>query len=353
MTSIEWTEKTFNPVIGCERISPGCDHCYAITQAHRVSAMRVPSYQPPLTVRLDRLDWTGEARMLPDLIDQPLSWQKPAMIFVCSMSDLFHKDVTDEFIIKLFAMAAEASHHTFQILTKRTKRMARLLNRETFEQGVYRLWHNNTGGTEPGPPWEWPIPNIWLGTSIESDKYTFRADHLRQTPAAVRWVSAEPLLGPLNELDLDRIDWVVAGGESGSGARPMHPRWVQDLRDNCSDTGCPECGQRQGGHQISEVGPMCGFCGNEPVGTAFFFKQWGQWFPEEPAGLSGRRTVVYPNGEQGWATYANNVVDHSPPPEGFTIEDSQPIVRVRSKKDSGRILDGRMWDEYPTGKAEP
>jgi protein gp37 len=244
MTTIEWTEVTWNPTTGCDRISPGCDNCYALTLAARLKAMGQPRYQIDGDPRTSgpgfglTLHW--------DKLSDPLRWRKPRVVFVNSMSDLFHKNVGDDFIAAVFDTMHRAHWHTFQVLTKRPKRMARLLSRWVAQHG-----------------WE-PPENVWLGTSIESCTYAQRADYLRQAPAAVRFISAEPLLGPLvfpkadgsgdyfpGGLDLERIDWLICGGESGTGHRPVSPEWVRDLRDA---TGI--------------------------AGTAFFFKQWGGQTPK-------------------------------------------------------------------------
>ncbi len=230
-SAIEWTQATWNPTTGCDRMSPGCDHCYAMTLARRLKAMGQPKYQ---------LD--GDARtsgpgfgltMHPDALEIPRRWRAPRTVFVNSMSDLFHDQVTPEFISSVFVVMADCGQHTFQVLTKRSRRMAAL-----------------------APSLDWP-PNVWMGVSIESGRYTFRADHLRQVDAAVRFLSVEPMLGPVETIDLTGIHWVIAGGESGRGARPVDPGWIRGLRDQCVDSG-----------------------------IAFFFKQWGGHTPK-----AGGRTL--------------------------------------------------------------
>jgi protein gp37 len=283
VTAIEWTDETWNPTVGCSRVSPGCDHCYAIGVAHR--AMQ-PAHEG-LTIRRpgERPDWTGEVRCLPDRLDTPLRWRKPRRVFVDSMSDLFHRDVPSHFIGSVFRTMARCPRHTFQVLTKRPQRM------EAWVQA-------NNEITVP------TLPNVWLGTSIESDRYTFRADHLRVTPAAVRFLSLEPLLGPLPSLDLTGIDWVIVGGESGPGARPMHPDWVRDLRDRCVD-----------------------------AGVAFFFKQWGTWAEGGDGVTYGR--WVHPE------TGATN---------GARPHQRAVLMTQVGKKAAGRELDGRTWDEMPEAR---
>lgn len=210
MSSIEWTEKTWNPVTGCDRVSPGCDNCYAMTLAKRLKAMGQPRYQNDGDPRTSGPGFGLTCH--PDVLDVPLRRKKPTMWFVNSMSDLFHPDIPVEFIGQVFDVMGRTPQHTYQILTKRPQRMADIL---------------------AGLVVSHPLPNVWLGTSIESDRYTFRASHLRATHAVVRFLSLEPLLGPLPSLYLEGIDWVIAGAESGPGARPMDEGWVRDIRDRC------------------------------------------------------------------------------------------------------------------------
>ena len=208
---IEWTDATWNPATGCSRTSPGCDHCYAARMAARLRAMGNPRYANDFQVTLH---W--------DKIDEPLAWRRPRRVFVNSMSDLFHEEVPLAFVRGVFATMAAAHWHQFQVLTKRARRLPLV------------------AGELP-----WPS-NVWLGVSIENAAYKWRADLLRQVPVAVRFLSIEPLIGPVGDLDLNAVDWVIVGGESGPGARPMDPQWVRDIRDRCLDAGVP-----------------------------FFFKQWG------------------------------------------------------------------------------
>lgn len=203
-SDIEWTDATWNPVTGCTEISPGCDHCYAKTFAERWRG--VPNHV--YTQGFDLTLW-------PERLELPLTWKKPRRIFVNSMSDLFHKDVPHAFILRVFETMMRADWHTYQVLTKRPKRMARF-----FE---------SHGATLP--------PHIWLGTTIESDAYTWRANYLRQVPAAVRFISAEPLLSGLPSLDLTDIHWLIVGGESGAGARAMDQTWAADLVERGQSAG--------------------------------------------------------------------------------------------------------------------
>jgi protein gp37 len=210
-SAIEWTEATWNPVTGCSKVSPGCAHCYAETFAERWRGVPGHPYEQGFELRL----W-------PKRLEQPLRWTRPRMIFVNSMSDLFHEDIAAEYIADVFDVMVRAEQHTFQILTKRHGRLAELASKLP-----------------------WP-DNIWIGVTIENRRFVHRADYLRDVPATVRFVSAEPLLGPLQGLDLTGIDWLIAGGESGPRHRPIRAEWVRELRDRCA-----------------------------AEGVAFFFKQWG------------------------------------------------------------------------------
>ncbi len=228
---IEWTEATWNPVTGCSKVSPGCAHCYAETLAERFRGVPGHPYEQGFDLRL----WPERLRM-------PLRWSRPRMIFVNSMSDLFHEAIPEDYIQRVFAVMRRAEQHTFQILTKRHERLAQL-----------------------APTLEWPS-NVWMGVSIENRRFVHRASHLRSVPAAVRFISAEPLLGPLEDLDLTGIDWVIAGGESGHRSRPVKECWLLDLRDRCS-----------------------------AQGVAFFFKQWGGRTPKAGGrNLEGREWSELP-----------------------------------------------------------
>lgn len=213
-SSIEWTEATWNPVTGCSKISPGCAHCYAETFAERWRGIPRHPYEQGFDLRL----W-------PARLEQPLRWRRPRMIFVNSMSDLFHERVPDSFIKQVFEVMVRAEQHTFQVLTKRPER-ARALASEL----------------------PWPS-NVWMGVSIENRRFVYRADILRAIPASVRFISAEPLLGPLDGLNLAQIDWLIAGGESGPRHRPVRPEWLRDLRDRCQSEGVAYFFKQWGGHR--------------------------------------------------------------------------------------------------------
>jgi protein gp37 len=201
-SAIEWTEATWNPVTGCSKVSPGCAHCYAETVAERFRGVPGHPYEQGFDLRF----W-------PERLEVPLNWRRPRMIFVNSMSDLFHEEVPATYVAQVFDVMRRADWHTFQILTKRERRLADL-----------------------GPRLDWP-PNVWMGVSIENRRFVHRADYLRQVPAAVRFISAEPLLGPLEGLDLEEIDWLIAGGESGPKHRRLDLDWVRDLREAAADAG--------------------------------------------------------------------------------------------------------------------
>jgi protein gp37 len=211
MSSIEWTEKTWNPVTGCTPVSAGCDHCYARRMAKRLQGMGQPRYANGFDVTCH-----------PEALGEPLRWKKPRMVFVGSMGDLFHEDVPDEFIQSVFEIMWNASQHTYQILTKRAERLPSLVK-----------------------DLPWP-KNVWLGVSVENRKTAYRLMMLRSVPAALRFVSFEPLLEDVGAQSLASIDWAIVGGESGPKARPMHPEWARSIRDQCQAAGVP-----------------------------FFFKQWG------------------------------------------------------------------------------
>lgn len=323
-TGIEWTDETWNPVTGCDHVSPGCDHCYAERMAVRLAGRAGYPADEPFRVTLH-----------PDRLDQPSRWRKPRRVFVNSMSDLFHRDVPDEFIAEVFAVMGAAEQHTFQVLTKRPQRMARLLSSPEWSA---RLVHDH-GIPAAG---RGPFPNVWLGTSVENQRYAeLRIPHLLATPAAVRFLSIEPLLGPISlrwakwhdyyrdgwrergevqdEYDgARRLDWVIVGGESGPGARPMHPAWVRTLRDHCTAAGVP-----------------------------FFFKQWGAWGPEGP--LDARPSSLALDG----TLYAPGELSFPDGPRwGEALRaghgDGQLVATYRAgKKVAGRELDGRTWDEAP------
>lgn len=218
-SDIEWTEATWNPVTGCNKVSPGCKHCYAERMAMRLQAMGQSNYRNGFEVTLHD-----------HMLERPLHWKSPQTIFVNSMSDLFHEDVPFEFIDKVFDVMRRASWHQFQILTKRSERLLAL-----------------------SPLIQWP-DNVWMGTSVETQKYVFRIEHLRQTAAKTKFLSLEPLLGPLPDLNLAGIDWVIVGGESGPGARPMKPEWVLNIRDQCLTAHVPFFFKQWGGFQKKKAG---------------------------------------------------------------------------------------------------
>lgn len=261
-TAIEWTERTWNPVTGCDRVSPGCDHCYAMTLAKRLKGMGSAKYQKDGDPKTSGPGFG--VTLHPHTLDEVYKWRTPQRIFVNSMSDLFHDDVPDYFIGEVFARMAATKQHTYQVLTKRPARMRSLL------RNPERLDHPYIANAR------WPMPNVWLGVSAENQRWAdIRVPLLLDTPAAIRFVSAEPLLGPISltrwlnggfgHVSPD-LHWLIAGGESGPDARPMHPSWARGLRDECT-----------------------------AAGLAFLFKQWGGRTPKAGGReLDGRTWDLYP-----------------------------------------------------------
>jgi protein gp37 len=223
-TSIEWTDATWNPVAGCTVLTAGCTNCYAMRMAARLEAMGTEKYRGLTRKSGGRAVWTGKIRLDEKSLDAPRAWSKPRKVFVNSMSDLFHNDVPIEFVARVWAVMKETPRHTYQILTKRPERMAEVLSRAPFEI----------------------LPNVWLGASIEDGRVLGRLDAMRRVPAAIRFVSLEPLIESVAAGDLTGIHWAIVGGESGPRAREMKPEWVDEIEAMCRRTG-----------------------------TAFFFKQWG------------------------------------------------------------------------------
>lgn len=351
-TAIEWTDATWNPVTGCAKVSAGCKHCYAEREWPRMTKL-VPAYAGR--------DFT-DVRTHADRLAQPLRWKKPRMIFVNSMSDLFHADVPDEFIDTVFAVMALSPRHTFQVLTKRPERMRDYLSSAEVVQRVihqaFKLdceagaWMNadhNIGGYKI-----MPLPNVWLGVSVEDQAAADeRIPLLLDTPAAVRWISAEPLLGPVRlsalfglvtddeDVRIDaldgtfvtsryqeeptplgaRLDWVVVGGESGPKARPMHPAWARSLRDQCAAAGVP-----------------------------FLFKQWGEWVPRSDCYhtfADGKSCADYDPGSVKWPCIRLTESGH----DGRRLENvdggCDTYMQRVGKKFAGRLLDGVKHDGYP------
>jgi len=253
---IEWTQVTWNPVTGCDRISSGCHRCYALTLAARLKAMGQAKYQTDGDPRTSGPGF-GVA-IHPGALREPLSWRKPSLVFVDSMGDLLHAKVPVDFLAQVWAVMALTPQHTYQILTKRPERYTRVLDGPCrcgggHLPGVHfrRLVQAHTRRLAPGHQVDvmahWPLANVWLGTSIERDDYARRADALRAAPATTRFLSLEPLLGPLPSLDLAGIDWVIVGGESGPGNRPLDLDWVRQIRDRCVGLGIPLFFKQVGG----------------------------------------------------------------------------------------------------------
>lgn len=338
-TKIEWADATWNVVLGCDRVSPGCQSCYAIGNARVRESNPNPKIANPYTGlvehRGDRLDWSGRVNLIPDRLPLPLRWQKPKKIFVTAQSDVWHAAVSDDFLAQVFAVMAVAPRHVFQVLTKRPGRMRSLLSNPDFLDEVRRHArlldpaHSDVG---------WPLPNVWLGVSAEDARWArVRIPVLLETKAAVRFVSAEPLLGPITLCRCDgasaggqvqqhpdvvnpvcplhglvRLDWVIAGGESGRNARPMHPDWARHLRDQC-----------------------------RAADVAFLFKQWGEWAPS--GGAVGDHQVTADTGcRSPWTPEDGG--------DGQTDRHLVPMRRV-GKRSAGRRLDGLTWDQYPHHRA--
>ena len=346
-TKIEWTDATWNPIVGCSVVSPGCTNCYAM----RLAGTRMKTHPSRAGLTQDSKAgpvWTGEVRFMEQWLAQPLRWRKPRMIFVCAHADLFHEAVPDKWIDRVFAVMALAPHHTFQVLTKRPERMRDYLagyscdgaRRLNIAAAAGRLIEGGDWAGDTVAKAEWPLPNVWLGTSVEDQR---RADEriplLLDTPAAVRWISAEPLLGPIDLTKIDggsldpeargiavnaltggrasaspwHLNWVVAGGESGPCARPMHPGWARSLRDQCAAVGVP-----------------------------FLFKQWGEWASvldrdrDDPDWRG-----YYPRHER-----IGNRVLNLAGGCGFHGERVHIMHRI-GKNAAGRLLDGVIHDAYP------
>ncbi len=288
-TGIEWTDATWNPIIGCSRVSEGCRNCYAETIAGRFGRGKPTVYSGLTKIVNGHSVWTGEIKETRQLL-QPLSWKKPKRIFVNSMSDLFHENLSDDKIDSIFAVMALCGQHRFQILTKRPERMldymwSRSKSANYWKKAVpegYTL--EDFAGIKMLP---FPLPNVWLGVSVELEKHKDRIDRLRDTPAVMRFLSLEPLLGDIGKLDLRGIGWVIVGGESGPNARPMQPEWARSLRDQCAAANVP-----------------------------FFFKQWGEWGPTDFEYL------------------------------GRTISGNGAMARL-GKKAAGAILDGVEHKAFP------
>lgn len=244
LSDIEWTDATWNPVTGCLMVSPGCTNCYAMRMAARLQAMEHPSYEGVIRKSGNRPVWTGRLHLNESALDAPLRWRQPRRVFVNSMSDLFQDGIPDEFIAKVWRVMKDAHWHSYQILTKRPENMRDVIARTKLPR----------------------LPNVWLGTSVENADYLERVEIIQSIPAAVRFISFEPLIGSVGRPKLKDIQWAIVGGESGPSARPLNAKWVTDIQRAC-----------------------------ERYGAAFFFKQWG--------GVN--------------------------------------------KKKSGRILNGRTWDDYP------
>lgn len=381
---IAWTEQTWNPLRGCSRVSDGCKNCYAESMAARFSGDGQPYAG---TINSETKRWNGTIKLVHEHLQDPLRWKRPRMVFVNSMSDLFHESVPDEFIDQVFAVMALAKQHTFQVLTKRPERMLAYLSRPAVEVRVglqafdfcLQAQHSSGGTSKlgkglsmkasdinPGGLAKWPLPNVWIGCTVENQETAdVRIPLLLQTPAAVRWLSMEPLLGAvdlahacdigeeivcdgswsdmaepqrcleaLRHGSLKLLDWVVVGGESGPNARPMHPDWARSLRDQCAE-----------------------------AGVSFLFKQWGEWHTKAFIVSSGTPVFRQFGDFQQWVNKASSWVCGGIclDKDGRELKNGGDMMRARDedkfpvtimhrvgKKAAGRLLDGVLHDGYPS-----
>jgi len=315
-TKIEWTDATVNVINGCSLASPGCTHCYAMKQAHRF-----PVRQGLTKHTKGGMVWTGEVRFNESALLQVLRWKRPRRIFWNAHGDTFHESVPDEWIDRCFAVMALTPQHQHQVLTKRSARMREYLSKRCGHGSTpgHHIMHAMDGiSRDRWPDLQWPLPNVWLGVSVEDQvRADERIPDLLATPAAVRFLSCEPLLSELNIrhalIGQSRLRWVIAGGESGPGARPMHPDWARSLRDQCADAGVP-----------------------------FFFKQWGEYAPGEIAcdfldSEKGAKGLSFFDGR--WDGCWSEVDGHF---------DDQPDVYRIGKKRAGRTLDGIEHNGMPS-----
>lgn len=376
MSKIEWTEKTWNPIVGCSKVSAGCKNCYAISMAWRLQHIQHSKEKYAGTVEKTaggQLNWTGKVNIIEKEFIKPFTWKKPSMVFVNSESDLFHESIPYGTIRDLFGVMSVCKEHTFQVLTKRPQRMVEFF--KWFEESdpdfqddpaheAYDLCDAYGIETGCGTAFEteaWPLKNVCLGVSVENQQTANeRIPLLLQVPAAVRFLSCEPLLGPISLDSIDteitcpeskycrirpltgiqtdmgrpcpdtpKLDWIIVGGESGHGARPLHPDWVRSLRDQC-----------------------------QKAGTAFFFKQWGEYYTKSILLGSGAPTFRMFDSMQHWINKAQTWVrggrcisiDGRECHIGKDFQECAYPVAIMDKvgkKKSGRMLDGREWNEFP------
>lgn len=315
MTAIEWVRnadgtrgKTVQVVAGCKEAGgPGCDNCYAIRFVNRLS--RLPDY----TGLVEGSQWTGVVRTLPHRWAEVARWRKPTTVFLNSLSDTFHPDVPTAYLAECFATMARYPQHTFQILTKRPGRYAKLSRSPEFLGAVEALVDDDELA--------WPLRNVWIGTSVEGPDYLWRVDQLAAAAAAIRFLSLEPLLVPLPGLDLRGIHWVIAGGETGGRARPPHPAWFKDLRDQC-----------------------------RAAKVAWFFKQWGAWAPANYANEDAPGAWVSPTGRFARVPAGPTTLA---PLSAVANMEGAVLMRKVGKKKAGALLDGIEWREMPTVRGGP
>jgi protein gp37 len=366
-THIEWTDSSWPVTSGCDDESPGCLNCYAKRDSHRLAGNPNPKISSVYAGTTERrpggpIRWTGVLKTLPDRLDWPLKWRKHRRIFVGNMSDLFHPSVPSGFIDEVFAVMLACRvfenipDHTFQVLTKRAERLAAYFAARSPSEHLKawaeagRGWiicddedvcfHEYVGsltyarfdedhamipGTDGGAYSQtaglFPLPNVHLGVSVEDRRRKTRIDRLRETPAAVRFLSVEPLLEDLGPLDLTGIHWVILGGESGPVARPMHLDWARSIRDQCV-----------------------------AAGVRFFFKQWGGWVPDGQA-MPWLKDVAGGRGAHESRVILRDGRDVTDDRDAMTLADPGTVVRRVGKKSAGRMLDGRTWDQFPEAVA--
>jgi protein gp37 len=317
-TNIQWTNAVWNPVVGCSKVSAGCKFCYAEVMANRLAANRLaanPATAKRYAGTVKHGHWTGKVNIVEQVLDEPRHWKKPRRVFVNSMSDLFHESVPFEFILMVYDIMIGCPQHTFQILTKRPKRALEF----------YRYWE----GLPIHAHGQYPVKNIWLGVSVENQQTADeRIPILLQIDAAVRFLSCEPLLGPIDLAQAGNnacvewfenggIGWIIAGGESGPRARPMHPAWVRSLRDQCQAAGVP-----------------------------FFFKQFGTWLPDSQViQHDSRHWPRFSHAEFGTLDIGGEWTPNVYPAK-FPVEQQECMYKL-GKKNAGDLLDGKTWHQFP------
>jgi len=328
MSKIEWTDKTWNPVIGCSKISEGCENCYAEKMAFRLTNMlkntknhisnEINTSCIAYSSIIENGKWNGKTALRKDKLQEPSKWKKPCKIFVCDMGDLFHESVPFQWIDKIFTVCACNPHHIFQLLTKRPERALKYFNWKEPDWANEGM-REDDGVKIPFKDWKWPLDNVWIGVTVENQEQSeIRIPLLSKIPVRIKYISCEPLLGPIDLSEiiyegqkiypLKFINWVIAGGESGPGSRPMHPDWVRSLQDQCEATNIP-----------------------------FFFKQWGEYRPFEK--------MSKPNFYIDSATNKINFIVDGKWLD-YPLITNCMFLKIGKKK-AGRLLDGIIYNEFP------